>query len=272
MIVEKAYAPSRFGQLHYRIVRPDGPVTQPPLLVLHQTPSNSYEWMPILPLLAQDRVVIAPDTPGYGMSDAPDVPASIADFAGVMADLLDHLAARGEIGGGAFDVMGAHTGSIIATELAVSLPERVRRLVLFGLAAYPEHEREKRLALLLEKFPRPGGDLAHVEQLWAIFGELGDARMTSEQRHVAMAECLRLGVRMPWGYIGVYRYDFLGALARVEQDALVVNAQDDLWDVTHEVAPVLRHGRLWPLPGRAHGFLAFDAAEIAPEILGFLNG
>lgn len=271
MLVEKAYAPSRFGQLHYRLVRPDGPVTQPPLLVLHQTPSNSYEWMPILPLLAQGRVVIAPDTPGYGMSDAPPEPASIPDFAGVMGDLIDHLAARGEIEGGAFDVMGAHTGSIIATELAVSLPDRVRRLVLFGLAAYPEHERERRLALLLEKFPRPGADLTHVEQLWAIFGELGDARMTSEQRHVAMAECLRLGARMPWGYIGVYRYDFLGAIARVEQEALVINAQDDLWGVTQQVAPVLRYGRLWPLPGRAHGFLAFDAAEIAPDILAFLS-
>lgn len=271
MLVEKAYAPSRFGQLHYRIVRPDGPVTQPPLLVLHQTPSNSYEWMPILPLLARGRVVVAPDTPGYGMSDAPPEPASIPDFAGVMAGLIDHLAARGEIAGGNFDVMGAHTGSIIATELAVRLPDRVRRLVLFGLAAYPEHERERRLALLLEKFPRPGADLAHVEQLWAIFGELGDARMTSEQRHVAMAECLRLGARMPWGYIGVYRYDFLGALARVEQQALVINAQDDLWEVTQQVAPLLRHGRLWPLPGRAHGFLAFDAAEIAPAILAFLS-
>lgn len=269
--VEKAYAPSRFGQLHYRIVRPGGPVTHPPLLVLHQTPSNSCEWMPILPHLARGRVVIAPDTPGYGMSDAPMEPATIPDFGAVMADLVDHLVAKGDVGDGPFDIMGAHTGSIIAAEMAVTLPARVRRVVLFGLAAYPEHEREKRLALLLDKFPKPGPDLTHVEQLWAIFGELGDSRMTSEQRHVAMAECLRLGSRMPWGYIAVYRYDFLGALARLEQSALVVNAQDDLWDITQKVAPTLPNGCLWPLPGRAHGFLAFDAAEIAPEILDFLN-
>ena len=33
----------------------------------------------------------------------------------------------------------------------------------------------------------------------------------------AFAECLRLGTRMPWGYISVYRFDFLGAMADVEQ-------------------------------------------------------
>jgi pimeloyl-ACP methyl ester carboxylesterase len=268
--IEKAYAPSRFGQLHYRIVRPEGRVTEPPLLVLHQTPSNSYEWEPILPLLAQGRVVVAPDTPGYGMSDAPPEPASIPDFAHVMAALLDHLTGQGEIAGGAFDVMGAHTGSIIATELAVTLPQRLRRLVLFGLAAYPAEEREKRLSDLLEKFPKPGADLAHIEQLWAIFGELGDARMTMESRHKAMAECLRLGSRMPWGYIGVYRYDFIAALQKVAQPALVINPQDDLWDVTNATAHLLPAGQLWPLPGKAHGFLAFDAPMVAEEILRFL--
>ena len=266
----RAYAPGRYGQVHYRILHPAGPVTAPPLLCLHQTPSNGFEWLPILPHLAQGRVVIAPDTPGYGMSDAPPEPASIEDLAGVMGELMAHLMAQGAITPGPFDIMGAHTGSILAAQMAVAWPEQVRRLVLFGLAAYPAEERAKRLAAVREKFPRPGANLAHVEQLWAIFGYLGDPRMNAEQRHVAMAECLRLGERMPWGYYGVYRYDFIAALQAIMQPALVINPEDDLWAVTNATAPLLRAGRLWQLPGKAHGFLYFDAAMVAGEILAFL--
>ncbi|MFD2137115.1 hypothetical protein ACFSLT_21780 [Novosphingobium resinovorum] len=54
---------------------------------------------------------------------------------------------------GQFDVMGFHTGSIIATQLARSLPERVRRAVVFGLAAFPAEQREAKLANLLTAFP-----------------------------------------------------------------------------------------------------------------------
>jgi pimeloyl-ACP methyl ester carboxylesterase len=265
----RAYASSRYGQLHYRIAMPQGPVTAPPLLCLHQTPSNGYEWTPLIPGLARDRVVIAPDTPGYGNSDAPPAPASIPDFAGVVQALMDDLAAQGVIAGGAFDVMGAHTGSIIATHLAVT-DARVRRLVLFGLAAYPAQERERRLADLLAKFPTPGPTLAHVEALWAIFGELGDARMTAEDRHVGMAECLRLGTRMPWAYQAVYRFDFEGALDRVENPTLIVNPEDDLCEPTRRAAPRLRHGELWELPGKAHGFLKFDGDDVVARIAHFL--
>jgi pimeloyl-ACP methyl ester carboxylesterase len=269
--ITRAYAPSRYGQLHYRIAMPAGPSVAPPLLCLHQTPSNSFEWLPIMPLLAQGRVVIAPDTPGYGMSDCPPEPAAITDFAEVMADLMAHLVQDGTLAAGPYDVMGAHTGSLVATQMAVVAPAMVRKLVLFGLAAYPADERARRAASLREKFPMPGPDLTHVEQLWGIFGHLGDVRMTPEQRHVAMAECLRLGSRMPWGYFGVYDYDFIGALQQVQQAALVINPQDDLWAVTQASAPLLRAGQVWNLPGKAHGFLYFDAAMVAARIVEFLG-
>lgn len=268
--IRRAYADSRYGQLHYRIAIPEGPVTAPPLLCLHQTPSNGYEWLPLIPGLARDRVVIAPDTPGYGNSDAPPEPASIPDFGGVVLALMDDLAAQGVVGNGPFDVMGAHTGSITATHLAVTVPERVRRLVLFGLAAYPAEERARRLADLRGKFPVPGPTLKHVEALWAIFGQLGDARMSAEDRHLGMAECLRLGTRMPWAYEAVYRYDFEDALDRATQPALIVNPEDDLCQPTRNAAPRLRHGQLWELPGKAHGFLKFDGDMVAEHIRQFL--
>lgn len=262
----RGYAPSRFGQLHYRIAKCDTPDALPPLLCLHQTPSNSGDWLPVMEPLSAKRTVIAVDTPGYGMSDSPPEPVTIEDFAEIMAQFMADLAAEGEISAGQFDVMGFHTGSIIATQLARILPERVRRAVVFGLAAFPAEQREAKLANLLTAFPPPGPDLAHVEKLWAIIGELSDPRISYEERHISMAECLRLGGRMPWGYISVYRFDFLGAMAEVAQPVLVMNPEDDLWEPTLANSHHYPNGRRVDLLGVKHGVLKLENARVVCEI------
>jgi pimeloyl-ACP methyl ester carboxylesterase len=268
--VTRAYAPSRHGQLHYRIAGKPGAGDRPPLLCMHQTPSHSGDWMPVLPTLGENRVVVAVDTPGYGMSDAPPAPLDIEDFAAIMAEFMDELVHQGVVPAGPFDVMGFHTGSVTATELARAWPDRVRRAVLFGLAAYPAELREEKLAGLLGNFPPPADNLDHVEKLWAIIQKLSDPRMGAEARHIGMAECLRLGARMPWGYIAVYRYDFLGAMARVEQPVLVMNPEDDLWEVTLATAGHFRNGTRFDLPGVRHGVLKIEHDRVVERIEAFL--
>lgn len=266
----KAYAPSRFGQLHYRIVTPEA-ASQPPLLCLHQTPSNSRQWEPIQPLLAKDRVVVAADTPGYGMSDPPPEPLEIGDYADVMFDFMEHLADSGILAPGSFDVIGYHTGSITATEMARRDPQQVRRCVVFGLAAYPEDVRAERLDRLSERFPRPDRTLGHVEKLWSLIGELADPGIPAEELHIGMADALRLGSRLPWGYIAVYRYDFLGAMTEVSQPVLIVNPEDDLWGVTHQTSHLFPNGRRIDIPGVSHGVLTIRRDFVVEEIERFLR-
>jgi pimeloyl-ACP methyl ester carboxylesterase len=270
-IVTRAYAASRYGQLHYRIAKPTRATTAPPLLCMHQTPSHGGDWLPVMPALSGKRVVIAADTPGYGMSDMPPAPINIEDFGQIMAQFMDDLAAAGIVPSGPFDAMGFHTGSLIATELAKSRTSRVRRLVLFGLAAYPADIREAKLAGLLHNFPPPGDNLDHVEKLWAIIQRLSDPRMSAEEKHVNMAECLRLGTRMPWGYISVYRYDFLGAMAEVAQPVLIMNPDDDLGAVTKATSHLYRNGSRFDLPGVKHGVLTIEHDRIVARIEEFLQ-
>lgn len=268
--VNRAYAPSRYGQIHYRIAMPAAATSAPPLLCLHQTPSHSGDWMPVLPALGEQRVVIAADTPGYGMSDAPPAPLLIEDFAELMAQLMTDLAAQGVVPAGPFDVLGFHTGSVTATEMARAFPGRVRRAVLFGLAAYPADIRAAKLANLRNAFPAPDETLGHIEKLWAIIGQLSDPRLGYEQRHVSMAECLRLGARMPWGYESVYRYDFLGAMPQVSQPVLIMNPQDDLWEVTGKTAALFANGERYDMPGVKHGVLTLEHDRVVAKIEAFL--
>lgn len=272
--IKRGYADSRFGQVHYRIAAggpENGEGQGTPILCLHQTPSSSADWLPVMGPLAKGRTVIAMDTPGYGMSDTPPAPVSIEDFAGVADRLMADLADQGLIPGDTYHVMGFHTGSLIATELARSVPERVGRMVLFGLAAYPADQREAKLANLLKAFPAPDASLDHVEKLWAIIGTLSDPRISYEERHMNMAECLRLGARMPWGYISVYRYDFLAAMAEVAHDVLVMNPQDDLWEVTCATSHHFRNGRRMDIEGVKHGVLKLERDRVVDAVETFLG-
>jgi pimeloyl-ACP methyl ester carboxylesterase len=269
--VTRAYATSRYGQLHYRIARPAGVTTAPPLLCLHQTPSHSGDWLPVMPALGEKRVVIAVDTPGYGMSDSPPAPITIEDYAEIMAQFMVDLAASGVVPPGPFDVMGFHTGSLIGTQLARALPKQVRRLVVFGLAAYPADLRAAKLAALPQNFPPPGDNLDHIEKLWSIIQRLSDPRMGPEDKHVSMAESLRLGSRMPWGYIAVYRYDFLGAMTEVAQPVLIMNADDDLSAVTKATAHLYHYGTRVDLPGVKHGVLTIEHDRVVARIEEFLQ-
>lgn len=268
--VERAYVASRYGQLHYRIARPEGAATRPTLVCFHQSPKSGWDYEPIMAGLARDRVVLAPDMPGYGGSDAPPAPTTIEDYAEIMLAFVDALQAAGTIPPGPVDVLGYHTGSVIGTALGRAHPDRIRRLALLGLAAYNAAERAERLAAT-EHFPVPQADGSNIAAMWALVESLNDPRVDVEWRHLSLAECLRSGSRLPWGFMAVYAYDFLGNLAALTQPTLVLCPEDDLWDTTREVASIIPNGRLLEFPGAAHGFFKLDRAHVEAALLAFLD-
>jgi pimeloyl-ACP methyl ester carboxylesterase len=267
----RGYAESQYGQLHYRIAEPPSAPQKPTLLCLHQTPRSGWEWEPVMPPLATDRVVVAPDTPGYGMSDPPPGPVRIEDYAEANIRLLDQLQARGVVPDGPVDILGYHTGSITATHMARTWPDRVRRIVPIGLAAYDAATREAKLEHI-DIFPTPmAADLSHVTKLWNLMQTLFDPRASVAWRHRALAESLAPGVRLPWGFIAVYRYDFQAAMADVRQPVMVINLEDDLHAPTLANAHLYQNGRRVDLMGRAHGVLALETDGIASLVRDFLD-
>lgn len=87
--------------------------------------------------------LLAYDQRGLGRSDKPDVPYSMADYADDAAALLDHVGWDDAL------VLGVSFGGMVAQELVLRHPSRVRRLVLActspggeGGASYPFHEIE----------------------------------------------------------------------------------------------------------------------------------
>jgi pimeloyl-ACP methyl ester carboxylesterase len=65
-----------------------GDPTRPAVLLLHGFPNSSRGFRDVIPALAEEAYVIAPDLPGFGASD-PLPQTSFAAFAAVVAELLE---------------------------------------------------------------------------------------------------------------------------------------------------------------------------------------
>jgi len=69
--------------------REAGPRSAPTILLLHGFPSSSHMFRDLIPELAENFHVIAPDYPGFGQSSAPDADDYTYDFATLSSTIAD---------------------------------------------------------------------------------------------------------------------------------------------------------------------------------------
>jgi hypothetical protein len=114
-------------------------------------------WQHLQPLL--DRPSYAIDRLGYGGSDAPPHPLSLEDYARATLDAVEGLYLR------EFDVLGMHTGSLEAIELAHQAPGRILRC---GMVAIPVFTADEKRALAHYAAQRvvPVEDGSHLLPAW----------------------------------------------------------------------------------------------------------
>ena len=120
----------------------------PALLFIHGIGDSSATWRDVLPLLARDHTVIAPDLLGHGFSDKPRADYSIAAYACGMRDLLSVLDVD------RVTVVGHSLGGGVAMQFAYQFPDRCDRLVLVSTAGVGPD-----VSLALRAASTPGADL-----------------------------------------------------------------------------------------------------------------
>lgn len=115
--------------------REAGDRLKPTILLLHGFPSSSHMYRDLIPLLAKDFHLIAPDYPGAGYSDAPPArkfEPTFANLAKVMGDFTATVSLDD------FVIYMQDFGGPVGFRMAVRHPERVKGLVVQNANAYEE--------------------------------------------------------------------------------------------------------------------------------------
>ncbi len=268
----RGYARGPHGLVHYHDsggrVRPGS--TCLPLVLLPQSPMSARQFDAALGPLTTHRIrSIAIDTPGFGYSDpAPFVPR-IEDWAGSIVAVLDHLGITRA------DLLGHHTGALLATEVALQAPARVRRLVLNG--PFPASGSERRQYLAAMEAARgesaPAIDGMHFVRSFALRIAMhgpGPADPELITRYVVQKY---QGLAPHWhGHNAAFHYDHAAAMARLTHRTLILtNTGDDIHEFAKRAAALRPDFEYQEMQGGTHDIVDQRPDEWAAIVAAFLE-
>ncbi|MDH3621513.1 MAG: alpha/beta hydrolase [Gammaproteobacteria bacterium] len=256
----RGYATVSFGQVHYRFAGTPG---KPVLVLLHQTPSTSAMYEDLMTALAADYRMFAPDTPGMGMSDAPEGDLSIARLAAGLSEFLD------EVGIERCFLFGHHTGAAIAAELAAMHANRFDAVALSGPTLLSENLKVRLPEMSSAFAVREDG--SHLSDMWMRIRDKDRNAPTS----ISMRETLNgimLGEDYPAAYDAVIDHDMAAALTSLGCPALVFAGTDDVLHGQLDAAMnLLSQGRKHEVAGAKTFVCETHCAEVAGLLRDFFG-
>lgn len=101
-----------------------GPVDAPPIVLVHGLSATNASMLPLIPALARDHRVLAPDLPGHGGTQATNAPHAARYLGDWLLDFLRETCDRPAV------LVGNSLGGRTALEAALNSPFEVRGLVL----------------------------------------------------------------------------------------------------------------------------------------------
>lgn len=270
-VTRRGYTDCRFGQLHYIRGAPrSGHGDKPTLVMLHQNPSSSVEYEPLIKEMAEDREVIAFDTPGNGMSDWPPEPMDIVGYASAFSDGLVSL----ELGVDTpVDVFGFHTGSFLATELSIARPDRVGRVVMSGIPYRTPEERRERLDAIdaRPRITEDGKDImGQLQRLWTFVVSERDRRVPLRRAADVFIEKAKPLDQYWWPYRGVWTYEVETRFPLITQPTLVIQPHETLLEYTKRAVEFIPDARIVELPDLKRDVFDVGSDQYARELRAFL--
>ncbi|MGI5289244.1 alpha/beta fold hydrolase [Nonomuraea polychroma] len=236
-MTQGAYASVNGIDLYYEVLGADQP--GPPLIMLHGGAYTFHlSFDSLLPALTAERKVIGVELQGHGHTADSDRPFSVRQCAEDVIALLDHLGVERA------DLFGYSLGGLVSTEVAVSAPDRVGRVVLAA-----SHFRSTRSE-------------AYYPEITAL--ELDSPRMPTEEESTAMKRAYDEVAPNPEDFFPFVAkiqpavHDFEGwtdeQLAQLTMPVLIIIGDTDFVRLEHsvEMKQLLPNAQLAILPGTKH--------------------
>jgi pimeloyl-ACP methyl ester carboxylesterase len=269
--IKRQYADCRYGQLHMHVAQPTDAkaAKQNPILCMHPSPASGRYYLDLLQDLGRDRIAIAADTPGYGESDRPpNAPPPMEGYSGAFADGLENLGYGKN--GKKIDLLGYHTGCIVAVDLAIRRPDLIRKLCLVSVPYYDSVDRQQKLLAGLDRFSY-GEEPDHVVDMWNGTVKKRAKGVSLQQSIELFLERMRPGDKEWWAYTAVFSYDSKTQFPKITQPTALLNPHGVLYKETLAAAPVIPGAKLVDLPELDHGVFSVGSHIIAREARKFLD-
>jgi len=225
----------------------------PPIVLLHGIGGNHTVWNDVIPGLAKEFLVLAPDLRGHGRTPAP--PDSLFTFAEMMGDVVRLLDDQGVASA---HFVGLSGGALLALRTTLDRPGRVRSLTMVSGAAYTDSHTRAVAERWSEIYVKEGPDRFALRLLKDLYYpdwieanlDFADA-LRELVKHQDFAPAVRWAKSMG-------SFDERGRIATVARPTLIVQAMDDaVVDASH--GRILRQS----IPGAKIRILA-ETGHIVP--------
>jgi 3-oxoadipate enol-lactonase len=243
-----------------------------PLVFIHGLGYDRFGWGPLPDALAEDFAVVLFDNRGVGDSDVPEGPYAVAQMAADTVAVLDAA------GFESAHVFGVSLGGYIAEELALTYPERVRRLVLCSTAPGGPRSHPMPAAGLeaFGRFPtmeREAGLRLMVENSLGAHGVRERPELVEEIFRYRLERGPTLAGWQSQAYAGA-TFDAYDRLAQIAAPTLVLQGgADSVVDPRNAdlLVELIPNARLETIPDRGHLMVWEEGAALVPIVKGFLQ-
>ena len=256
-MIRRGYVETPYGQMHFRESRPLAE-HRGVVFLLHQVSSSSAMFEAVMPHLSNRGFrCLAPDSPGFGATDALPDDAGIHDYGDFFQAFVDSFELD------TYSLVGHHNGARQAIMLAARSLAGLQRVVAVNVPYHPD--KGVRVSRFEEKRiqdPVPDSDAGHVLHEWERLRDLalealppGIPGLEPEHHTRELVDTLRAQ-----NYAAMYRisfsHDIEDAIREVSVPMLFVSCDGDwLGRNQEEAAALAKHGRHVHMAG---GVFVFD--------------
>ncbi len=265
MSVRRGYIdlPDAMGgrQVHFRHAGTHG---KPSLILLHQTPSSSAMYEPLMQALSGDFEMLALDTPGFGMSDPLVGEFTVAAVADVLAAAVSQRIV------GPCYWFGHHTGAALALQVAASWPEQVSALAMSGPCLLDDNLKQRLPLLAAPVEQREDG--SHLLTLWQRM-QAKDPQAGAQiwQRETMIAA--QSGSAYPAAYQAVVELETAEQLAALHCPSLLLaGTKDPLYPQLDAACALTPGAKRAEIAGAKTYVCELNTAQLAEQLGQFFGG
>ena len=204
------------------------------------------------------------DRLGFGASDQGRAGMTLPDHARATLEALTELHIH------EFDVVGIHTGSSEAIEMACQHPERIRSVTVVGLVVLTP--REAKAFRPTVDAPPPVRSGQHLQWYWRYWDHVRSISSAAHEwpatlTHSRVVDHLSSWPQAKMTYDAVFDYSTTNRLPEVVSPLLVLCPKDEFWSISRRARPTLPpHALFVELPDIDYESFTFGSERLVEEI------